>query len=72
MRDRQSTDRDWDDAAPTAGTGCAAARPGLREGAVFEDDSPASLFGQFEDSRVTTVARELEAKLEGVLVKAAG
>ena len=39
--------------------------------AVFEYDRPSSLFGQFGDERVTLVARELDASLEGVLVKAA-
>jgi uncharacterized protein (DUF302 family) len=40
-------------------------------GATFEYDRPSSLFGQFGDERVTAVARELDASLEGVLVKAA-
>jgi uncharacterized protein (DUF302 family) len=40
--------------------------------AVLEYDRPSSLFGQFGDERVTAVARELDASLEGVLVKAAG
>lgn len=39
---------------------------------VFEYDRPSSLFGQFGDERVTAVGRELDAKLESVLVKAAG
>jgi uncharacterized protein (DUF302 family) len=39
--------------------------------AVFEYDLPSSLFGQFDDDRVTAVARELDASLERVLVKAA-
>ena len=39
--------------------------------AVFEYDRPSSLFGQFDDERVTAVARELDAKLESVLIKAA-
>ena len=39
--------------------------------ATFEYDRPSSLFGQFGDERVTAVARELDARLEGVLVKAA-
>jgi uncharacterized protein (DUF302 family) len=38
---------------------------------VFEYDRPCSLFGQFGDERVTEVARELDAKLESVLIKAA-
>ena len=38
--------------------------------AVFEYDRPSSLFGQFGDERVTAVARELDASLECVLVKA--
>ena len=40
--------------------------------AVFEYDLPSSLFGQFGDERVTAVGRELDAKLERVLVEAAG
>ena len=40
--------------------------------AVFEYDRPSSLFGQFGDERVTAVGRELDAKLESVLVKTAG
>ena len=40
--------------------------------AVFEYDRPSSLFGQFGDERVAAVGRELDAKLESVLVKAAG
>jgi uncharacterized protein (DUF302 family) len=39
--------------------------------AVFEFDRPSSLFGQFGDERVTTVARELDASLERILAKAA-
>ena len=39
--------------------------------AVFEYDRPSSLFGQFGDERVTAVGRELDGKLESVLVKAA-
>jgi uncharacterized protein (DUF302 family) len=39
--------------------------------ATFEYDRPSSLFGQFGDERVTTVARELDDSLERVLVKAA-
>ena len=39
--------------------------------APFEYDRPSSLFGQFGDERVKAVARELDASLEGVLVKAA-
>jgi uncharacterized protein (DUF302 family) len=39
--------------------------------AVFEYDRPSSLLGQFGDERVTAVARELDASLERVLVKAA-
>jgi uncharacterized protein (DUF302 family) len=39
--------------------------------AIFEYDRPASLLGQFGDDRVTAVARELDASLERVLVKAA-
>jgi uncharacterized protein (DUF302 family) len=40
--------------------------------ATFEYDRPSSLFGQFGDECVTAVARELDASLERVLVKAAG
>jgi len=39
--------------------------------AIFEYDRPSSLFAQFGDERVTAVARELDASLERVLVKAA-
>ena len=39
--------------------------------AIFEYDRPSSLFGQFGDDRVIAVARELDASLERVLVKAA-
>jgi len=39
---------------------------------VFKYDRPFSLLGQFGDERVTEVARELDASLERVLVKAAG
>jgi uncharacterized protein (DUF302 family) len=39
--------------------------------ATFEYDRPSSLFGQFGDRRVTAVARELDASLERVLLKAA-
>jgi uncharacterized protein (DUF302 family) len=39
--------------------------------ATFEYDRPSSLFGQFGDERVRAVARELDASIEGVLVKAA-
>jgi uncharacterized protein (DUF302 family) len=39
--------------------------------AIFEYDRPSSLFGEFGDQRVTAVARELDASLERVLVKAA-
>jgi uncharacterized protein (DUF302 family) len=39
--------------------------------AVFEYDLPSSLFGQFGDDRVTAVGRELDAKLENVLIEAA-
>ena len=39
--------------------------------AVFEYDRPSSFFGQFEDERVTAVARELDAKLESALIRAA-
>jgi uncharacterized protein (DUF302 family) len=39
--------------------------------AIFEYDRPSSLLAQFGDERVTAVARELDASLEHVLVKAA-
>src|ERR1700740_3399615 len=39
--------------------------------AIIEYDRPSSFFGQFGDQRVTAVARELDASLERVLVKAA-
>ena len=39
--------------------------------ATFEYDRPSSLFGQFGDERVIAVARELDANLERVLIKAA-
>jgi len=39
-------------------------------GATFEYDKPSSLFGQFGDEQVTTVARELDAELEHVLRRA--
>ena len=38
---------------------------------IFEYDRPSSLFGQFDDERVTAVARELDASLERVLISAA-
>jgi hypothetical protein len=38
---------------------------------IFEYDRPSSLFGQFDDERVTAVARELHASLERVLISAA-
>jgi uncharacterized protein (DUF302 family) len=38
--------------------------------AVFEYNRPSSLFGQFDDERVTAVARELDASLERVLAQA--
>jgi hypothetical protein len=37
--------------------------------AIFEYDSPASLFGQFGDEQVAAVARELDATLERVLLQ---
>jgi hypothetical protein len=39
--------------------------------ATFEYDRPSSLFGQFDDERVTAVARELDASLDGLLIRAA-
>jgi hypothetical protein len=72
-RDRQSADCDEDDPAPSAAL-YAPLRVLLYENeaghAVFEYDRPSSLFGQFGDERVTAVGRELDAKLERVLVKA--
>ena len=38
---------------------------------IFEYDRPSSLFGQFDDERVTAVARELDASLERVLINSA-
>jgi hypothetical protein len=38
---------------------------------IFEYDRPSSLFGQFDDERVTAVARELDTSLERVLISAA-
>ena len=38
---------------------------------IFEYDRPSSLFGQFDDERVTAVARELDTSLERVLIDAA-
>jgi uncharacterized protein (DUF302 family) len=40
-------------------------------GAVFEYDQPSSLFGQFDDERVTEVGRYLDAALEAALLQAA-
>ena len=40
--------------------------------AIFEYDLPSSLFGQFDDERITRVGRELDAELEAVLQAAAG
>jgi len=40
--------------------------------AIFEYDRPSSLFGQFDDERVTQVGRELDAELETVLQAAGG
>ena len=40
--------------------------------AVFEYDLPSSLFGQFNDERVTSVGFELDEELESVLSAAAG
>ena len=41
-------------------------------GAAFEYDLPSSLFGQFGDEQVTTVARGLDADLAAALRNAAG
>ena len=38
---------------------------------VFEYDLPSSLFGQFEDDRVTEVGHKLDGQLEMVLLQAA-
>ena len=38
---------------------------------VFEYDLPSSLFGQFEDDRVTEVGHKLDGQLETVLLQAA-
>ena len=40
-------------------------------GSIFEYDRPSSLFGQFDDERVTEVGRYLDAALERVLRNAA-
>jgi uncharacterized protein (DUF302 family) len=40
-------------------------------GSVFEYDRPSSLFGQFDDERVTEVGRYLDTALQAVLRKAA-
>ena len=40
--------------------------------AVFEDDQPSSLFGQFGVDQVTAVARALDEELNAVLLRAAG
>jgi hypothetical protein len=39
--------------------------------AVFEYDRPSSVFGQFDDERVSVVARGLDAALARVLLAAA-
>jgi Domain of unknown function DUF302 len=39
--------------------------------AIFEYDRPSSLFGQFDDERVTQVGRELDVELETILEAAA-
>ena len=43
-----------------------------RAQAIFEYDLPSSLFGQFDDERVTSVGFELDTDLESVLLAAAG
>lgn len=40
--------------------------------AIFEYDRPSTLFGQFDDERVTQVGRELDTELETVLQAAGG
>ena len=40
-------------------------------GSIFEYDKPSSLFGQFDDARVSAVARGLDATLERALRRAA-
>jgi Domain of unknown function DUF302 len=40
--------------------------------AIFEYDRPSSLFGQFDDERVTQVGRELDDELQRALLDAAG
>jgi hypothetical protein len=40
--------------------------------ALFEYDLPSSVFGQFNDDRITSVGFELDADLESVLSAAAG
>jgi uncharacterized protein (DUF302 family) len=39
---------------------------------VFEYDQPSSLFGQFDDERVTEVGRYLDTALEAAILQAAG
>jgi uncharacterized protein (DUF302 family) len=39
-------------------------------GSIFEYDKPSSLFGQFDDERVSVVARGLDAALERALQRA--
>jgi len=41
------------------------------DGVAFEDDRPASVFGQFGDSRVDAVAQELDRRLQTLLEAAA-
>ena len=40
-------------------------------GSIFEYDKPSSLFGQYDDERVTEVGRNLDAALEAALRQAA-
>jgi uncharacterized protein (DUF302 family) len=40
-------------------------------GATFEYDKPSTLFGQFDDEKVTKVGLELDAELERALKRAA-
>jgi uncharacterized protein (DUF302 family) len=46
-------------------------RENAEAGAAFEYDRPRSVFGQFNDGKVDTVALELDEQLEAVLKKAA-
>ena len=39
--------------------------------ATFEYDQPSTIFGQYDDERVTAVAKELDQKIYDALIKAA-